>query len=148
MNAISRPASVELPPPAPEKSGTSSADGGAGYESFNVRTGDGGRTTYPAPAPLTKIFDAKGDHAALKEAEAFLKARGFLFGEIDGAKPIAVMLGGFVPKWRYIEPEGLEWLHGRLDSINWRAGPVTLRIRKDAPSDVLEAFHSNPQTGA
>jgi len=92
-----------------------------------------------------KIFDREGNFAALDDAEIFLAERGFSYALLDGSSPIGVMFTGignkhhYVPKWRHIEREEIGWLHGRLESDNWRAGPVILRIRKDAPAAVLEA---------
>lgn len=105
---------------------------------------EGGSFKIDDDAPLTKVFDRQGDFAALKDAEDWLRPRGFSFGALQGAAPIAVMFGDIhVPKWRHLGDD-VEWLHGRLDSKNWRAGPVTLTIRKDAPADVIHAFHWQP----
>lgn len=102
--------------------------------------GDLPKETGGTDEAFQKVFDAKGDFAALTEAEKFITERGFSFGALQGAAPIAIMLGEIhVPKWRYLG-EDVEWLHGRLDSDNWRAGPVTLSIRKDAPQAVIDAI--------
>lgn len=124
---LARSATVEeLPDPSSTEAASPGAVGGTG-EAYEI------------------IFNRQGDFAALTDAENFLKARGFSHGPLQGSAPIGVMLGidHHVPKWRYLG-DMQEWLHGIIDSDNYRAGPVILRIREDAPEAVIEAFRRSP----
>jgi hypothetical protein len=61
--------------------------------------------------------------------------------------PIGVMYGEMViSKWRNLSPEERADLHGQIIAVgsSFRSGPVVLVIRSDAPSEVIEAFLSEP----
>lgn len=94
---------------------------------------------------ITKVFDGIGDYGGLRAAEAWLKARGFSVGQEQSGHPIGVLLGEVtIGKWRSLSAEDITDLHGRLTTptLSYRAGPVTLTMRPDAPSAVIEAFLS------
>lgn len=87
-------------------------------------------------------FHHRGDFAAFEAACDYLAARGFRYGPIErGSKYIAVMHGeSSVAGWSKLSPEDLNDIHGRLESPDFRSGPVTLSIRPDVPGLVLEAI--------
>ncbi len=78
-------------------------------------------------------------------AEIYLKSRGFSVGPQEGSNPIGVYFGrANIAKWSKIDPESMNDLHGKLEAENgdWRRGAVTISIRPDAPSSVIEAFRA------
>lgn len=94
---------------------------------------------------LIKLFSDAGEYAALNAAVAWLKARGFSVGQEQSGHPIGIMLGEVtIGKWRSLSAEDITDLHGRLTTptLSYRAGPVTLTMRPDAPRAVVEAFLS------
>lgn len=92
---------------------------------------------------LEKVFDQAGEFAAFKAAQAWLKARGFSVGSLMRGAPIGIMLGDVkIAKWRNLDAEDRADLHGIMTTptYSYREGPVTVRIRRDAPAAVIEAF--------
>jgi hypothetical protein len=96
----------------------------------------------PEDDRLSHTFTGAEDFAALRQAEAYLEARGFSFGQMQGSNPIAIMLGADINigKWRNLSPEEQNDADGQITSENFRKGPVTISIRPDAPARVIEAF--------
>lgn len=97
---------------------------------------------------LTKVFDDVGELAALVAAAEWLKARGFSVGPTVSRSPIGVLLGECnIAAWSKLSSEDIADLHGRLTTptLSYRSGPVTLTIRPDVPSAVLDAFYCEPE---
>lgn len=87
-------------------------------------------------AAFTRNFEgAPGvPFSALTEAQAYLKERGFSFGELCVPAPIGVMFGRCaIPKWRNIDPAEIETLHGTITGDH-RNGPVKLSLFWNAPA--------------
>lgn len=87
-------------------------------------------------AAFTRVFEGRAGvpFSALTEAQAYLKERGFSFGELCVPAPIGVMYGRCViPKWRNIDPAEIDQLHGTITGDH-RNGPVKLSIFYTAPS--------------
>ena len=92
---------------------------------------------------LTLIFDLEGDFAAYHAAEAYLKARGFSVGVMQTGAPTGIHFGeSKISKWRNLSAKDRDDLHGKITAENFRQGPVTISIRRDAHSDVIAAFRS------
>lgn len=91
---------------------------------------------------MTRTFQGYDDGESFAAAKRFLEQRGFSVGEIDRGNPIGVMLGdASVGKWRNLDTEERNDLHGQLTSPDgFRFADVTLTIRDDAPSAVLESI--------
>ncbi|WP_439392383.1 hypothetical protein ACRQ5Q_22570 [Bradyrhizobium sp. PMVTL-01] len=87
-------------------------------------------------AAFTKEFAGTPGVAfsALTEAQAYLKERGFSFGQLCVPSPIGVMHGRCaIPKWRHLTPDEIDMLHGTLTGDH-RNGPVKLSLFWSAPS--------------
>lgn len=109
-------------------------------------------------APRTEAPPVRGDFnvtfagtdetfSALRQAEAWLTARGFSYGEMQRNAPIGVILGFCtIAKWFSLDNEEKGEMHGQIvcKAGSFRSGPVTVYIRRDAPHDVIEAFLSDP----
>jgi hypothetical protein len=83
----------------------------------------------------------------MRAAEAWCKARGFSVGAMQADAPRGVMHGVMrIAKWRNLDGQDREDLHGVMEAPGrtWRTGPITITIRRDAPSAVREAFQSEP----
>jgi hypothetical protein len=82
------------------------------------------------------------DSSPLLECEAWLKARGFSIGRLQGPSPRGVMLGDYdIQKWRNLSAEDRADLHGQVIRLTTlRNSPVVVLIRPDAPAAVIEAF--------
>jgi hypothetical protein len=102
----------------------------------------------PSTDPSLSIeFDAAGDFEALGMAQAYLAARDFSFGPQQVGAPIGVMHNADpIAKWRNLSAEEQNDLHGIITG-DFRRGPVTISIRRDAPSAVIEAFRSTIPEG-
>lgn len=95
------------------------------------------------PAFIRTFTAAGNEFEALNEARSFLAAHGFSVGSLQRGAPIGVMFGDYkIAKWRNLDSEDIADLHGRLESKNgsFRTGPITLRIRSDAPQAVHDAL--------
>lgn len=93
-------------------------------------------------------FAAAGEHEAMHAAEAWCRARGFSVGVLQADAPRGILLGDVtIAKWRNLDAEDRTDLHGVMEASGrtWRTGPVTITIRRDAPSAVIEAFRSDPE---
>lgn len=106
-------------------------------------------TTRRAPAidsRYTRTFSAKEEWRASSDAERYLEARGFSHGPQQGGNSIGILLGdSIIPKWTMLSAEDKTDLHGLMEAElgNFRFGPVTVWLRPDAPSSVVEAFNAD-----
>lgn len=108
------------------------------------------RVDYPPPTRGDYSAEFQGTDepfSALRAAEAWLKDRGFSYGPQQGRAPIGILLGFCtIAKWFKLDAEEKNDLHGQIvcKAGNFRSGPVTAYIRRDAPHDVVEAFNTDP----
>lgn len=105
----------------------------------------------PAVRGDTQVtFSDAGDFAALYAAQAWLKARGFSYGEMQGNSPIAILHGNgiSIAKWKNLSAEELNDVHGKIMPstlvASMRGGPVTIYLRSTVHSYVAAAFRSDP----
>lgn len=99
---------------------------------------------------LTRTFDQPGEFASIGACERWLKQRGFSVGSHQRGAPIGILHGDVsIAKWRNLDGEDIENLHGRITSptLSYREGPVTVSIRPDAPRAVIDAFLSDDGAG-
>lgn len=85
---------------------------------------------------ITLTFSEPGDFAAFNAARAFLRARRFSVGPMQGNDPIAVLFGpNFnVAKWRHIGGNARAAVDATLTAADMRAGPVKLTVFAHAPA--------------
>ena len=99
---------------------------------------------------LTLTFDiGDANFGSLEAARDYLARRGFSFGPLQGGSPIGILLGeAVIGKWSRLSPEDRADLHGVMTAVagDYRRGAVTIAIRPDAPSAVIEAFRSTPDS--
>lgn len=87
-------------------------------------------------ADITLTFSEPGDFAAFNAARAFLRARRFSVGPMQGNDPIAALFGAnlVITKWRHIGGNARAAVHATLTAADMRAGPVKLTIFAHAPA--------------
>lgn len=86
-------------------------------------------------------FNNRGDFAASRAAEEWLRERGFSFGpsQVDG--PQAVWHGDcYVSKWRNLSAKEKRAMHAVMDG-DGRNGPVTIRLCAGASQEAIDAFN-------
>lgn len=95
----------------------------------------------PRPA-FERTFTAAGPFAATREAEQFLRERGFSFGPTQGPDPRAIMHGDYlVSKWRNLTRADIAANHGCMFGRP-RTGPITVIVYSAAPIEAREAVHA------
>lgn len=79
------------------------------------------------------------DFATIREAEDYLRERGFSVGRLQGPAPRGIMLGEIdIQKWRNLDRRHRLALHGVLTRENQTRMRVT--IFADAPAEAHEAI--------
>lgn len=85
---------------------------------------------------MRKLFNAIGDFAACREAEAWLRERGFSVGRMQGPAPRGILRGDVdIQKWRNLSAGERRALDGRMTG-NMRNGPVCIEISDEVISQV------------
>jgi hypothetical protein len=81
-------------------------------------------------AIIELIFtDNSGDFEALHAAQAWCRERGYSCGSMSNPLPIAIMFGDFqIAKWKNLTIEEREACDGRIESQDFRAGPVKIAL--------------------
>lgn len=89
--------------------------------------------------PGLVTFDQPGDFAAVRAAEAALKAAGFSIGITQAGAPRALFHGDCaISKWRNLSPMERRMADGEMHG--GRSGPVTIVPGAGAQGEVYEAF--------
>jgi hypothetical protein len=95
------------------------------------------QTAHKAGEGIT--FAQRGDFAAVRAAEAALKAAGFSVGIMQAHAPRALFLGDCaISKWRNLS--AMERLMADGEMHGGRDGPVQIVVSAGAGDDVLAAF--------
>lgn len=84
---------------------------------------------------VREVFAQKGDFAASRAAESYLRARGFSVGPLERGSPRGVMLNSrdtewVVAKWHNLSPAERTACHGEITG-DARHGPITVRVWTD-----------------
>lgn len=96
------------------------------------------------------LFEDRGDYAAFNACKAWLEARGFSVGPLQGNSPVKAMLGDAeeVKAWKFQSAEDLNDLHVKIMpkglAASMRGGPVIAQLRSTVHSGVAAAFRSDP----
>lgn len=81
---------------------------------------------------LVKVeFNQAGDFVALNCARAWLEQHGFSCGSTCLGYPVGILKGKWViAKWRNLTPKERSVLHGRMESDDFREGPIKVMIKQ------------------
>lgn len=69
--------------------------------------------------------------SAIYKAQRWLKENGYSYGSSCGPMPVAVMRGEYrLPqKWRNMSPKERAFVDGKIESLDFREGSVTVTLR-------------------
>ena len=83
---------------------------------------------------MTEInFNQVGDFEAYHAACTWCKDNGYSYGSMQRDAPMGILKGDWcIAKWRNLTPKERSQLDGQITSNDFRAGPVTIKL-KDAP---------------
>ena len=85
-------------------------------------------------------FTATGTFEAMRAAEAWLDARGFSVGLMQGAEPRGIRHGDCdISKWRNLGPTDKLKMHATMTG-DQRNGPVHLRLCPSATAEAVAAW--------
>jgi len=87
-------------------------------------------TFVPTESGLCVRFDSDATFGAVYEAERWLTEQGISYGSSQGDAPVGLMRGDvLIAKWRNLSQQERAELDGTMESANFRAGPVFVRLR-------------------
>lgn len=84
-------------------------------------------------------FNQDGDFNAIYAAKKWLREHGYSYGSMCRGMPIGILKGDWcIAKWRNLTTIERYQLDGQINSSDFRAGPVTIKLKDDPSLEEIE----------